>query len=238
MNAPPSDVLARWNAELERMNPAEIIDWAVCQAFAGRRIAATSSFQDQSRGFLFLLSRIAPHVPVYFLDTGYHFPETLDYVRLVQRALGLDLRVVKPDPGIPDNQMYKTDPDMCCYLRKVEPLQTSFVDVDVWLSGIRRDQTANRQAASICDIHESLAAIKILPMANVSKETQRRLNERTGLPPHPLTAQGYRSIGCYPCTGIPTDPDDDRSGRWQGKPKTECGLHLPQVKKTPEGDLP
>jgi phosphoadenosine phosphosulfate reductase len=233
MTPPTADVLARWNTDLERMNPAEIIDWAVHQAFAGRRIAATSSFQDQSRGFLFLLSRIAPSVPVYFLDTGYHFPETLSYVRLIQRTLGLDVQVVKPDPGIPNNQMYKTDPDMCCYLRKVEPLQMAFIGIDVWLSGIRRDQTAMRQTASICDVHESLKAVKVLPMANVSKETQRNLNDRTGLPPHPLTAQGYSSIGCYPCTRIPTDPGDDRSGRWQGQEKTECGLHLPHGTKAP-----
>ncbi len=227
-----------WNATLEKMNPAEILEWAVLKQFSGLRVAATSSFQDQSRGFLFLLSHIVPQVPVYFIDTGYHFPETLDYVASVQRALALDVRMVRPGPAVKDCEMYASNPDMCCYLRKVEPLQEAFADIDVWLSGIRRDQTSTRAQARICDVHEGLDLLKILPMANVTRDVQASLNQRTGLPPHPLTASGYRSIGCRPCTAIPEAGADDRSGRWQGSTKTECGLHLPLAYRTQPEERP
>ena len=213
------------NARLENMNPAEILSWAVFEAFPGQRIAATSSFQSQSLPLLYLISKIAPQLPVYFLDTGYHFSETLAYVADLRRRLGLNIVTVEPLKKEPDHTMYKTDPDMCCYLRKVEPLQRAFADVDVWISGIRRDQTKNRSNAKIVDFHQPLDVIKISPMANVTARMQNDLNARIGLPEHPLKAVGYVSIGCRPCTALPKG-EDERSGRWAGKVKTECGLHL------------
>lgn len=223
------------NQRLERMNPAEILAWAFYDAFPGRRVAATSSFQSQSLFLLYLISKITPRLPVYFLDTGYHFPETLEYVANLQRHLGLDVRTIEPLVKEPDFVMYRDDPDMCCFLRKVEPLQRAFSDVDVWISGIRRDQTNTRKQARIIETNPQLGVIKIAPMANVTSAVQKKLNQRIGLPEHPLKAEGFVSIGCMPCTSVPTD-GDDRSGRWPGKAKTECGLHL--TVNRPGGERP
>jgi phosphoadenosine phosphosulfate reductase len=217
----------RANDRLERMNPAEILDWAVHEAFADRVVAATSSFQGQSLVLLYLISRVCPRVPVYFLDTGYHFPETLAYIDDLRRRLGLDIRTIEPLKKEPDFTMYREDPDMCCYLRKVEPLQRAFKGVDVWVSGIRRDQTDTRKQARILEANPQLGVMKLAPMANVTADVLARLTERIDLPEHPLRAEGFVSIGCMPCTTLPTVAGDERSGRWAGKAKTECGLHLP-----------
>lgn len=213
------------NENLEEMNPAEILSWAVFETFKGKEIAVTSSFQSQSLPLLYLISKICPRLPVYFLDTSYHFPETIQYVEEIKRKLQLNVVTIKQLNRHPEETMYKTDPDMCCYLRKVEPLQRAFKGVDVWISGIRRDQTRNRKGARIIDLHEPLGVVKVSPMANVTSEIVNRMNEHLALPEHPLQALGYRSIGCMPCTSI-SRPGDDRSGRWFGREKTECGLHL------------
>ena len=118
------------------------------------------------------------------------------------------------------------DPDMCCYLRKVEPLQRAFKDVDVWISGIRRDQTRARRSIRMLDYHEPLDVVKVSPMANVTSKLLDRLNDRLDLPRHPLLTRGYRSIGCAPCTKPTTSSEESRAGRWAGKEKTECGLHF------------
>jgi phosphoadenosine phosphosulfate reductase len=218
------DNLQKINQQLEKMNPAEILSWAVFQQFRSCRIAATSSFQSQSRPLLYLISRVCPAIPVYFLDTGYHFQQTLSYVQTLKNLLGLNLRSLTPLQGGTEDRMYKTDPDMCCYLRKVEPLQREFRNIDLWISGIRRDQTLNRSKVKILDFQERLNVFKLSPMANVTAETLAQINLRIQLPEHPLEKMGYTSIGCEPCTTLPTG-ENERSGRWANNVKTECGLH-------------
>jgi phosphoadenosine phosphosulfate reductase len=213
------------NMRLEKMNPAEILSWVVFQAFTGKHIAATSSFQSQSLPLLYLISKICPFLPIYFLDTGYHFPETIKYINDLGKRLQLNIVSVQSLHEKLDDGMYSTNPDMCCYLRKVEPLQRAFKNVDVWISGIRRDQTQFRKDVRIIEDNAPLGVIKVSPMANVTSSTVKEINARIGLPEHPLRAKGYVSIGCMPCTTVPID-NNERSGRWAGKAKTECGLHF------------
>ena len=155
-------------------------------------------------------------------------------MELLQRRLGLNVVSILPETSVFDEGMYRTNPDMCCYLRKVEPLKKAFENVDVWISRIRRDQTENRASAKILDIHPPLDVIKVSPMANVTSEMQSRANSRLNLPLHPLKAKGYSSIGCIHCTAI-SEGLDERAGRWAGFVKTECGLHLNQPKPQSKG---
>ena len=214
------------NVRLERMNPAEILTWTLYEAFPDKRVALTSSFQSQSLPLLYLVSKICSHLPVYFLDTGFHFSETLDYIERLRQLLTLNMCTIRPLSESSDNEMYKTDPDMCCYLRKVETLQRVFSDVDIWISGIRRDQTSARSVVKIIDFHEPLGVIKVSPMANFTSSIQKEFNARISLPEHPLLSKGYRSIGCAPCTKPTKTGEDPRAGRWGGTGKSECGLHF------------
>ena len=219
------DKVDEYNEVLERLNPAEILYWLTMQD-AGS-ITMTSSFQAQSLPLLYMVSRICPAVPVLFLDTGYHFKETLDYVDELQSLLNLDLVRITPLVVVEDEKMPWSNPDMCCYLRKVEPLQNELKKYDVWISGIRRDQTAVRKQVKILDYDSKNDVLKICPMANFSRHMIEQVNAHLNLPFNPLRQQGYLSIGCEPCTEKSVC-GDERSGRWGQSGKTECGLHLPE----------
>ncbi len=201
----------------------------------GLKVFASSSFQTHSIPMLHLVSRFAPEVPVYFLDTGFHFAETLAYRDQVVRALGLRLVIVRsPVPKLqqrdPAGQFwFATDPDYCCYLNKTLPLEPVLAEFDVWMSGVRRDQGATREAFA----HEAPGPFKTIrfhPMLDWDRRLVWQYVADFDIPRHPLEAQGYGSVGCEPCTR-PALPGDDRSGRWFGLAKTECGLHTELVKK-------
>tara|TARA_A100001015_G_scaffold302807_1_gene391501 strand:- start:2550 stop:3248 length:699 start_codon:yes stop_codon:yes gene_type:complete len=216
--------LPELNDYLERLNPAEILYWLSKQN--EMRITMTSSFQAQSLPLLYLVSRILPFMPILFLDTGYHFQQTLDYVEELKKKL--DLNIVHLRPSVAkEAALYASNPDMCCYLRKEEPLQNALKGYDVWISGIRRDQTEVRKSARIIDYDSKNDVVKVCPMANLSREAMEKMNARLSLPLNPLREQGYLSIGCKPCTEKSIG-NDERSGRWAFNRKTECGLHLPE----------
>ena len=217
--------LEEYNSCLERLNPAEILYWLSMQD-AGR-VTMTSSFQAQSLPMLYLVSRICPQLPILFLDTGFHFKETLHYVDHLQCLLDLNILKVYPTITGDDAHMPWNNPDMCCYLRKVEPLQNILNNFDVWVSGIRRDQTETRKHAKIIDYDSKNDVVKVCPMANLSREAMEKMNAQLSLPLNPLREQGYLSIGCEPCTEKSVG-NDERSGRWGSSGKTECGLHLPE----------
>ena len=225
--------LARRNQEFETQKPGEILAWAV-REFPGR-IAVTSSFGPESGVLLHMLSRTDPAVPVLFLETGYHFPETLRYKEELVRLFGLrrviDLKadpgrkaaVVKQYEGVP----YEKNPDLCCQINKVEPLDLALPGYDAWVSGIRRHQTDVRKSIRIIEEYKKGEAelYKISPLANLtSREAWWYLKEHE-IPKHPLYDKGYLSVGCWPCTRPVQEGDDERSGRWAGKAKTECGIH-------------
>jgi phosphoadenosine phosphosulfate reductase len=225
--------LEKINRELETKKPEEIIAWALGE-FSGR-IAMTSSFGPESGVLLHQVSRLDPSIPVLFLETGYHFPETLEYKERLVQLFGLkkvlDLKadpkrkaqVVAEHEGVP----YEKNPDLCCQINKVEPIDRALLDFDAWMSGIRRHQTDFRKSIRIFEAYKKgdKELFKISPLANLtSRELWWYLKEHN-IPKHPLYDKGYLSVGCWPCTRPVQEGDDERSGRWAGKAKTECGIH-------------
>lgn len=216
------------NAQFETASPQEILAWAAAHFMPN--LAASSSFQTQSVALLHMIGTVCPDVPVIFIDTGYHFPETLRYRDDLIAALGINVRVVSANASPADlidqagRPLYARDPEMCCYINKVEPMQRATADLEAWISGIRRDQTANRAKAQFIEPKKS-GQLKINPMLNVTERDLWRYISQHDLPAHPLFSQGYMSIGCAPCTRPVTDSEDARAGRWAGREKVECGLH-------------
>ncbi len=229
--SPASLEIPYLNSRFETESPASILAWAWDKL--GPAIAATSSFQSQSLPLLHMIGQAVPQMPVYFLDTGFHFPETIEYRDRITRIFGLNGKTLTPTVERNDfrrihGALYKTNPDMCCYINKVEPLRLEKKELLGWVSGIRRDQTEARCETPILSI-EASGQVKVCPMANwTSKDVWRYIN-RHDLPMHPLVSQGYLSIGCAPCTQPVLGGADERSGRWAGTAKTECGLHVDLV---------
>ena len=227
MEIPPSD-LARLNSQFEISAPQEILNWAVENYWPS--IVMSSSFQTQSVPLLHMVAQIKPELPIYFLDTGYHFPETLLYKEKLQKTLGLnviDLRNEEldgPQESVPGGPLYRSDPDRCCYLRKVAPMEKALQDVQAWVTGIRREQTVHRPRANIFE-RKSNGLLKVNPLLNWVQKDVWSYISRHDLPVHPLFSQGYLSIGCAPCTRPAQPGEDERTGRWAGSAKVECGLH-------------
>lgn len=209
-------------------SPQATVAWA-SRTFRGN-VAVSSSFQTQSLPLLHIVSRVAPEIPVLFVDTGYHFPETLEFRDRIVREWGLSLRVVRASASrtklVEDHgeELFRRDPDLCCELRKVEPMRRATRDLEAWISGIRRDQTSARSSIRIVE-RPVAGPARVHPLADWDSRDVWRYIEEHALLEHPLTAEGYLSIGCAPCTAPATRADDERSGRWVGSGKTECGLH-------------
>lgn len=213
---------------LEEARPEEILRWA-WESFRPA-VALTSSFQTQSVPLLHLVSRVAPEMPVLFLDTGFHFQETLAFRDHLVELLGLALKVMTAREGPQGFRrryglLYRSDPDLCCYLNKVEPMNLAQAELRAWVTGIRRDQTAHRSETKVVS-KLSNGTLKICPIARWTSNDVREYIARYDLPEHPLASKGFRSIGCAPCTRAVSDDEGEREGRWSGKGKTECGLHL------------
>ncbi len=228
------DELSALNVQFETAEPGEIIRWAAERFMP--RLAATSSFQTQSVALLHLISEACPDLPVIFLDTGYHFPETLAYRDQLVERLGLTLRIAQPTISPMEvvqqhgDALYRSDPDMCCYINKVEPMQRALADLDAWITGIRRDQTANRANAQPLELLPD-GRIKVNPIVMWTRTDLWTYINRHDLPSHPLFSQGYLSVGCAPCTSPVAEGEDERAGRWAGQGKKECGLHTVALHK-------
>lgn len=197
---------------------------------AGLRVFATSSFQPNSVLLLHLLATRAPWVPVYFLDTGYHFPETLLWRDALAARTGL--RVVDLRSPMPRSQqrdadgrlLFVSDPDRCCHLNKVLPLQPVQAAHDVWVTGLRAAQSAQR-ADMDEEEPDASGVLKYSPLLRWTGRELEAMRDARALPRHPLEGRGFASIGCSPCTTASGGGLDDRAGRWSGQRKTECGLH-------------
>lgn len=187
------------------------------------KVMVTSSFAATSAYFLHIISRIRPDQKIYFIDTGFHFQETQLYKQYLTELYGLHVVSVQPEEWKHDyterEKVYQSDPDFCCSINKVEPLEALKPDFHVWVSSLMRWQTDHRSTLEIFESRRGI--IRFHPMLDVSKEDRDNYIREHNLPFHPLVAKGYSSIGCTHCTL----PGDDRSGRWGDKPKTECGLH-------------
>jgi phosphoadenosine phosphosulfate reductase len=175
------------------------------------------------------MADVDPAIPVIFLDTGWLFEETLAYRDTLIAKLGLrDVRSVKPVEETlrredPERELWFSDPDACCRIRKVEPLKRALAPFSAWINGRKRFQGALRAAIPV--VEADGVRLKFNPFANVSREEIEAIYAQAGLPPHPLVASGFRSVGCMPCTSRTSPDEDARGGRWRGRPKTECGIH-------------
>jgi phosphoadenosine phosphosulfate reductase len=192
--------------------------------FSPDKVLVTSSFAATSAYFLHIISRIRPQQKVAFIDTGYHFPETIEYKKFLTERFGLQTFDVKAEDWkhqfTEQDKTYERDPDYCCTINKVEPLDAIKPNYDVWVSSLMRWQTDHRAGLPIFELRGGI--LKFNPMIDVTREQRDAYIAEHDLPFHPLVAAGYSSIGCTHCTV----KGDARSGRWVGKPKTECGLHL------------
>ena len=218
------------DARLRDAEPQEILAEALGR-FEGR-IALVSSFGAESAVLLHMAAQIDPHVPVLFLDTGMLFAQTLDYRKTLAARLGLtDVRDLRPsyqdvavtDPG---QDLWKTDTDACCHIRKVVPLDKALGGFDAWITGRKRFHGGDRLRLKV--VERADGKLKFNPLANWTKEQLDAYAAEHDLPPHPLVEFGYPSVGCWPCTQ-PSDSGDLRAGRWAGSDKTECGIHVPRA---------
>lgn len=209
---------------------AEGILRAALDPALGLKPAVLSSFGAEAAVLLSHVARIDPSTPVVFLDTGMHFLQTLAYRKALSERLGLtDVRLVMPDAGEradldPRDDLWRDDADACCDLRKVRPLERALTGIDTLITGRKRHQTLDRRSLRPFELFEG--RIRINPLHDWSEERLEAWFEAGDLPRHPLLAQGYRSIGCWPCTEAVEADEDARLGRWSGVAKTECGIHL------------
>ena len=222
---PAADELDR---ALRDTSPADII--ATALRTVGRdRLALVSSFGTESAALLKVMADVDPAIPVIFLDTGWLFTETLAYRDTLIERLGLrDVRSIKPlqetlSREDPESDLWFSDPDACCRIRKVEPLARALQPFGAWINGRKRFQGGARGAIPV--VEDDGTRLKFNPFANVSREEIEAIYRLADVPPHPLVAAGFLSIGCMPCTSRTDAGEDARAGRWRGQSKTECGIH-------------
>jgi phosphoadenosine phosphosulfate reductase len=200
---------------------------------SSRRACVTSSFQAEDVVVLHMALQIQPDVPVLFLETGYHFRETLQYRDRIASEWNLNLVIVEPVLSVADHEsqfgiLNQTAPDRCCGLRKVEPLFRALGSYTTWVTGLRREQSksrANLEPHAFFTLPTGHILAKLSPLAEWTARDVWRYAAQHSIPLLPLYDQGYTSIGCAPCTSLPFDASDPRSGRWSGR-KLECGIHL------------
>lgn len=211
--------LASLNREFETAPAQAVIEWAVEQFHPFMCLSASMT----DAVLIDLAVTVEPSIEVVFIDTGYHFPETLETVETVRRRYGLNLRVltVAPQPV----ELWKQDPSNCCSLAKVEQLDRALTGKLAWMSGLRRAEAATRATAPIV-ARDLRGLVKVNPIANWSDLDVDGYIADHGVPYNPLRDRGYPSIGCMPCTSPVSEGDDPRAGRWAGQDKTECGLHI------------
>jgi len=213
---------------LRAASPSEVIE-AALQTVGRDKLALVSSFGTESAALLKVTADVDPAIPVVFLDTGWLFEETLAYRDTLIATLGLrDVRSIKPLEETltredPDRELWFSDPDACCRIRKVEPLARALAPFSAWINGRKRFQGGLR--AELAVVEDDGAKLKFNPFANVAREEIEAIYRRANLPQHPLVASGYRSVGCMPCSSRTAADEDARAGRWRGRAKTECGIH-------------
>jgi phosphoadenosine phosphosulfate reductase len=213
----PQELEAR-SAEFETQAASSVISWA-SDRFSDR-VSLACSFQDCV--LVDLAVRVAPAIEVLFLDTGFHFPETLEYVEQVRARYDLNLRVLTPGP---EADAWPCGSDRCCELRKVAPLDRALQSQVAWITGLKRVDAPTRAAAPIVAWDPARTLVKINPLATWTDDDIDHYVADHGLPVHPLMSRGYLSIGCAPTTRPVALGENPRAGRWSGTGKTECGLH-------------
>ncbi|MGI8604478.1 MAG: phosphoadenylyl-sulfate reductase [Verrucomicrobiales bacterium] len=212
----------------------EVLGWA-WQSF-GAKAAIGTSFQGSGLVIIDHAVRLGLKFPVFTLDTGLLFPETYELKRRLEDFFGIQIEPLQPAQSVDEQsaeygpKLWQTNPDTCCMLRKVLPLQKKLAKLDVWITGVRRNQSDTRRTTGILELYEfdklrEHHILKLNPMAAWSRETIWNYIREHKIPYNPLHDRGFRSIGCWPCTRATTNPDNERAGRWEGFDKTECGIH-------------
>jgi phosphoadenosine phosphosulfate reductase len=219
-------------ADLERGDPQTILRWT---ANTIDRLAIATSFQSSGLVILHMMRQIREGLPVLFIDTGFHFPETLSFKDEIVKLWGLNLVELRGEHGSAERQaeiygpkLYERDPDRCCQINKVEPLQPALEGYDGWISGLRRDQSPLRAQTPILEaqmLRSGSEILKVHPLARWTKEQVAAYVREHDIPTHPLLEKGFASIGCWPCTRAVRNGEAERDGRWDGLGKTECGIH-------------
>ena len=217
------EAIAKLNEEYKPLNFEERIR-RVYQDFNPEKILVTSSFAATSAYFLHIISNIRPEQVIHFVNTGFHFAETIEYRDYLTKRFNLNVEDLSPDHHLHDysakEELWNSDPDLCCSVNKVKPLEEAKGNYDIWISSLMNWQSDHRATLDIFE--ERRGIIKFNPMLDVSEKERDDYIASHDLPFHPLVAEGYESIGCAHCTV----KGKGRAGRWQGKEKTECGLHL------------
>jgi phosphoadenosine phosphosulfate reductase len=206
--------LAELNAEFEKLPASKIVQWAI-DSFAPH-LSLSASMQDAV--LIDIATKVDPAIEVVFIDTGYHFPETLDTVEAVRRRYGLNMRIMTVRPFA--EALWELDPENCCSSVKVGQLDRALAGKVAWMSGLRRAEADSRAGAPIVG-RDLRGLVKVNPLANWSDDDVASYIETHDVPVNPLLSRGYGSIGCEPCT----QPGEARAGRWANRSKTECGLH-------------
>jgi phosphoadenosine phosphosulfate reductase len=217
------------STELESATPESILRWTVSR-FAPRFTMATA-FGPEGMVLIHMLAEIAPDTPIFNLETGYQFPETLELRERVRERYGIQIEFKRPELTVQEYEafhggpVYKANPDQCCRDRKIAVLHTAIRGMHAWASAIRRDQSPDRAVAPIVGWDKKFNLVKVSPLANWTKQQIWKLITDHNIPFNPLHDRGYPSVGCWPCTRAVLFGEDDRAGRWSGFAKTECGLH-------------
>ena len=216
---------------IESLAPEQVLE-SVLAANEGARVCLTSSFQAEDMAVLHILRKRIPDVPVLFLDTGYHFAQTYEYRDRMAKEWSLRLVNVLPKQTVPEQEsafgiLNQTDPTRCCQLRKVDPLLGALQPFDVWFTGLRRQQSPTRRNLKKLELHRlptGKTLWKVSLLADWNWERVWNYTNSNGISHLPQYDEGFLSIGCEPCTALPVDPNNPRSGRWGGT-KLECGIH-------------
>lgn len=214
-------------ARLEGQSAEKIIEWAAAEF--GERFCVTSSFADAVLAHV--VSKVVPGVDVVFLDTGLHFAETLRVREIVQRTLPVTVRSVRPEQTVAEQadeygpKLWARNPDECCALRKIEPLERALDRYDAWAAGLRRDESPSRANTPVVQFEQARSKVKVAPLYNWTQADVDAYISRHNVPVNALLRQGYASVGCWPCTKRTPPGSDPRAGRWPMFDKSECGLH-------------
>jgi phosphoadenosine phosphosulfate reductase len=226
------------NARFEREAPREIVQWALKESGLDR-VAIASAFQAEGTAIIHMAVEIRPDVPILFLETGFHFAETLSFKERLTEALGLNVMELTGDYTVERQdqrfgpRLYERDPKLCCELNKVTPFNRALEDLDGWITGMRRDSgwtRANAPILSWTELESGPRLLKVNPIANWTRRDAWTYLKQHDLPHNPLYDLGYSSIGCAPCTRMVFQGEDERAGRWSGLLKTECGIHVDEAK--------